>query len=147
MNDYGNPLKGRQRSKKATEEVWSKEKPVLRAGVVRDLLAYRGDVGEGIIRWTERWLVQMVRERSYPPQIAGCDALAALSQFLLPSDALAVLHSLRHDFRASHQVLFPKEDWAFLLKALAEEGMTPPYHVAGLETPQSSRGRSPPRAC
>jgi len=108
------------------EEVIKPVKKVLSASVVKALLEYDGVVGDGIIRWTERWLVQLVREKSLPPQLAGSDVMGALSQFLTPSDALAVLKSVRSDFRREHPVLYPTEDFSFLLKAFQSEGM-PPY--------------------
>jgi hypothetical protein len=123
MSSYGDPLKGRQRTKEVKEEVIKPEKRVLTPPVCRELLDYKGAVGDVIIRWTERWLVQLVRERSYPPQIAGCEALASLASYLTPSDALSVLESIRRDFRHQHPILFPKEDFAFLLKAFADEGI------------------------
>lgn len=131
MVDYGNPLKKRQRSeaKKEKEEVIRPERRVLNASVCRDVLDYKGVVGDGIIRWVERWLVQLVRERSLPPQIAGCDVMAALNQYLLPSDGLEVLETIRRDFQREHPALFPKEDFSFLLKAFELEGivLAPPY--------------------
>ena len=125
MSDYGNPLKNRQRTevKKVKEEVIKPEKKVFSASVVKSLLDYDGVVGDGIIRWTERWIVQLVRERSLPPQIAGSDVMGALTQFLTPSDALDVLARVRADFRREHPALYPKEDFAFLLKAFADEGI------------------------
>ena len=133
MSDYGNPLKGRQRSevKKEKEEVIKPDKKVFSASVVKSLLDWKGDVGDGIIRWTERWVVQLVRERSLPPQIAGSDVMGALTQFLTPEDALDVLTKVRADFRREHPALYPKEDFAFLLKAFEAEGirLSSPDHL------------------
>lgn len=124
-----NPLK----KKVAPKEVVVKPKKILNTSVVKSLLDYDGVVGEGIIRWCERWLVQLVRERSYPPQIVGLDALGTLTQFLTPSDAMEVLTKIRMEFRKEHSILFQKEDFGFLLKAFADEGI-----------PQSSLVRLPP---
>ena len=119
--NYGDPLKGRQRTKEVKEEVIKPPKKVLSGAVVKALLDYDGVVGDGIIRWAERWLVQLVRERSLPPQIAGSDVMGALSQFLPPSDALDVLKRVREDFRREHPAMFPKEDFSFLVKAFEAE--------------------------
>lgn len=125
MSDYGNPLKGRQRSevKTKTEERFKPETKVFSASVVKALLDYNGVVGDAIIRWTERWVVQLVRERSLPPQIAGSDVMGALSAYLTPSDALDVLTKVRADFRREHPANFPTDDFSFLLKAFADEGI------------------------
>ena len=133
MSDYGNPLKGRQRTevKKETEERFKPEKRIFSASVVKALLDYKGVVGDALIRWTERWVVQLVRERSLPPQIAGSDVMGALSVYLTPSDALDVLTKARADFRREHPALNPTEDFAFLLKAFADEGihLSSPDHL------------------
>lgn len=122
MSDFGSPLRPKK-VKEVKEEKIVPEKKVLSAATCKALLDYKGDIGDGIIRWTERWLVQLVRERSYPPQIAGSDALGALTQYLTPSDALNVLETIRRDFRREHQALCPKEDFSDLVKALTTEGI------------------------
>ena len=111
------------------------EKKVLSAAMCKALLDYKKDVGDGVIRWTERWLVQLVRERSYPPQIAGSDALGALRQFLNPSDVLNVLETIRRDFHREHQALGQTEDFGYLVKAFEAEGipLSSPIHYSLLD--------------
>ena len=123
MSDHGNPLK---KKKEVKEEVIKPEKKVLPGSVVKALLGWKGVAGDSLRLWVERWLVQLVRERSLPPQIAGSDVMAALDQFLTPSDALDVLAKIRLDFQREHPALHQTDDFAFLLKAFADEGM-PPY--------------------
>jgi hypothetical protein len=130
MSGFGSPLK-QKKVKVEKEEVWKKEKKVLSASVVKKLLEWDGDCGEGVIRWTEQWLVQLVRERSLPPQIAGSDVMGALVHYLTPTDAVEVLAKIRKEFRDTHPIYFPKEDWSFLEKAFEVEGiqLSSPDHL------------------
>lgn len=123
MGDYGNPLKGKQRTeiKPIKEEVIKKQKPKLKSSCVKSLLDYKEDVGESILLWTERWLEHLIRQHSYPPQILSSDVLSALNLYLTPKDSLSVLEEIRKDFRNEHLMLFPKEDFSFLLKAFEDE--------------------------
>jgi hypothetical protein len=122
MSQFGSPLKPKK-VKVEKEEVWKKEKKVLSASVVKKLLDWDEEVGDGVIRWTEQWLVQLVRERSLPPQIAGSDVMGALVHYLTPCDAVEVLAKIRKEFRDTHPIYFPKEDWTFLEAAFEKEGI------------------------
>ena len=122
MSEFGSPLK-KKKVVEVKEEKWKVEKRVLSAATTKKLLDWDGDCGDGVIRWTEQWLVQLVRERSLPPQIAGSDVMGSLTHFLSPNDALEVLAKIRREFRDTHPIYFQKEDWSFLEEALRREGI------------------------
>jgi hypothetical protein len=50
--------------------------------------------------WIERWIEQLVRENSYPPQLKSNDFVSALSKFLTAKDAIAILERIRRDYAA-----------------------------------------------
>ena len=88
-------------------------KPVLSKGAVRKLLDCEFEVDAGMIFWTERWLDQVIREKSLPPQIALRDPMGQLTHFL-GTDALKIFENIRADFKSSFPSLHPKDDYSFL---------------------------------
>ena len=88
-------------------------KPVLSKGAVRKLLDCEFEVDVGMIYWTERWLDQIIRERSLPPQIAQRDPVGQLTLFM-GTDALKVFEGIRADFKKAFPTLHPIDDYSFL---------------------------------
>ena len=130
MGDWCSPL----RKKKVKEEVvkagvssskdiplFKQEKLTLSKGEARKFLDYSPSLQQ--TAWCQRWLEQMIRERSLPPQIAGADGYGYFCSFLNPEDALKVLETLRADFQKVVP-LEPKGDFDFLT-CLPESGA---YH-------------------
>ena len=104
-------------------EKFKPQKPKVGKASAKMLVECQMDLPREAILWVERWLVQLVQERSLPPQIAGENPFGALAQLLAPRDVLEVLERIRKEFRQSFPYLFEKEkeDFAFLEEALKLE--------------------------
>jgi hypothetical protein len=96
-------------------EKFKPEKSVINKSNARQLVGASLDPSQML--WLQRWLEQLVRERSYPPQIAGKEPFQALTQFLAPKDCLDVLELVRK----AYQQQYPnsskqeeEEDFGFL---------------------------------
>lgn len=119
--NHSNPF-SKQKQKKQKEalmidvplEKFKPLKPKLSKGAAKALVEVSCSASE--LLWIERWLTNLVQERSLPPQICGADAFDALTTYLAPTDALAILDAIRADFLAAHpQRDKPKDDFDFLL--------------------------------
>jgi hypothetical protein len=119
--NYGSPLtKDQKKQKTVIEEEkplekFKPEKPFINKSNARQLSGVACDTTQML--WLQRWLEQLVRERSYPPQIAGKEPFFALTQFLTNEDCIRVLETLRLDFQRQFPSLSVKEegDFDFLL--------------------------------
>ena len=70
-----------------------------------------GDDDELQCRWMERWIDQLVRENSYPPQLRSADFYSLLGTFFSGDVALAILERCRNEFaRAFPLTQKAKED-------------------------------------
>ena len=117
-------LKSSEKAKKPKDDLqpFKPVKPKIGKASAKHLVEFKGDLSKQQILWIERWMTQLVQERSLPPQIAGADAFAALAQILAPADCLAVLEKLREDFARAFPLSVPqKEDFAFLESAVAAD--------------------------
>ena len=109
---WGSPLKLKKQKEQSitkTDILPSKEpekipkfkpdKPNLTLSEAKKVLGVSGHLSHSEIAWVERWLSQTVRERSYPPQLAGKDAYGQICLFLNPGDSLALLEAIRADYK------------------------------------------------
>jgi len=97
--DWTSPLK-KPKSKKPDElALFKTPKPKISIGSTRSILDTHNDVGIEVARWVERWITQLVRERSLPPQLISSDFLAVLGKFLRAEDALEILTNIRNDYK------------------------------------------------
>ena len=129
MNSWANPLKSKK-VKKEKEEKPTKEKelPKFKA----DKLTLTKSEAKKILNlehqtpssqqtaWVQRWLEQLIRERTLPPQLAGADAYGQLCQFLTPEDVLDVLLRVRSDFGKTLQTDKRQGDEFDFLRGLGE---------------------------
>jgi len=126
---WGSPLKPKKEKKvlsseptptKATEKELEKFKPVkltMTKSEAKKILDYKKDLAYQQIEWVQKWLETVIRERSYPPQLAGADAYGQMMLFLNPADALALLERIRSDFLKTVPLEKKKEeeeDYRFL---------------------------------
>ena len=70
--------------------------------------------------WTQRWMEQIIREKTLPPQLAGADAYGQIMLFLNPEDALRLLEQIRSDFAKTLPLDAKKEDEFAFLRGLGE---------------------------
>lgn len=60
--------------------------------------------------WLERWIEQLVRERSYPPQLKSDDFFSLLSRYFENKVALEILEKVRKEYRHAFSLTEPPED-------------------------------------
>lgn len=103
----------------APPEKFKVEKPKLSTKTGKELVEHSCSPTE--LMWIERWLDNLVRSRSLPPQCCGKDAFGALTKFLAPQSVLEILEQLRKDFAAAHPSRSREvEDFGFLLAVTGE---------------------------
>ena len=110
MSGWGNPLKPKapkkEKEERGPKEPKTKELPKFKAVKLtltkseakKVLNLERRTPSVLQTAWTQRWLEQLIRERTLPPQLAGADAYGQLCLFLSPDDCLRVLTQIRADF-------------------------------------------------
>jgi hypothetical protein len=107
MIDWVTPLK---KPKKKETEDFKKVKCVIPAATVKKVMGVTA-VDEVQCRWMERWIDQLVRENSYPPQLKGADFYSLLGSYFSGEVALAILERARGEFaRAFPLTQKTKED-------------------------------------
>jgi hypothetical protein len=125
---WGSPLKPKKEKKvlstehtstKTTEKELEKFKPVkltMTKSEAKKILDTKKELAYQQIEWVQKWLETIIRERSYPPQLAGADAYGQMMLFLNPADALALLEQIRLDFQKTVPLEQKKEvdDFQFL---------------------------------
>jgi hypothetical protein len=119
---WGSPLKPKKEKKvlsseptptKVIEKELEKFKPVkltMTKSEAKKILDYKKDLAYQQIEWVQKWMDTIIRERSYPPQLAGADAYGQIMLFLNPMDALALLEQIRSDFQKTVPLEKKKED-------------------------------------
>jgi hypothetical protein len=120
---FGSPFGKDWKPKKQEEaiETFKPIKPKVSSSSARQLVEFKGVFSREMLLWIDRWLEQLVREHSYPPQIVGKEAFSVLSRFLPTSDALKVLENIRLDFRNNFPLTAEVEELEYLNEALALE--------------------------
>jgi hypothetical protein len=116
---WSSPLKEKKPTK---AEVEAKEKPLkkkkcpIKVGTAKAICdpEVKRDVGRDVCEWCERWIEQLVRERSFPPQMVSDDFLPMLSKLLPNDEALAILSQLRADFKRHFPRKESEDDLAWL---------------------------------
>ena len=98
MSDYGSPLKPKK-VKIEKPEVLKKKKKLLPKSEAKKILAYKKDLSQGQVEWVERWLKQLIEERSLPPQFLGKDAFGKIQETLSSEDSTKVFERIRADFQ------------------------------------------------
>jgi len=100
---WGSPINNEpkekpSKKKEVIEKPPKKKKCPITKTAARTLLGIKGTITTSQCEWVERWLTQLMRERSLPPQICSENAFGILSQFLSHSDCLDVLQKIRTEF-------------------------------------------------
>jgi hypothetical protein len=105
-NIWGSPFSADQRKakeqKQKTEPKEPKEKPkkvsrLSRADVRLILDCPAASINESVIAWVERWMTQLIQERSFPPQLVRAGAHQYLLDFL-GEGATEVLNGIRREY-------------------------------------------------
>jgi hypothetical protein len=128
MAEWGNPLKPKKAKKedkepKAPKELakFKPEKLTLPKSEAKKILnlAHRTPTTQQTA-WVQRWLEQLVRERTLPPQLVGAEAYGQICLFLSPDDSLKVLEQIRADFGKTLPLETQPSDEFHFLRGLGE---------------------------
>jgi hypothetical protein len=99
-NIWGSPF-GKDQKKpkeKAPKEEKPKKIPRLTKSDVRMLLdCSAGSINDVVLCWVERWMTQLMQERSFPPHLVRAGGYQYLLDFL-GDGATEVLNAIRSDF-------------------------------------------------
>jgi len=71
--------------------------------------------------WFDRWIDQLVRERSYPPQLKSDDFYSLLGRYFEGKVILEILERAREDYRRAFPLCEPVEevgDLSWLVSAI-----------------------------
>jgi len=104
MGDWGNPLRAKQ--PKAAKPPKAEKRILIPKFKPEPLTLTKSEAKKFLnhspsrlqTAWCQRWLQQLIRERTLPPQLAGADGYGQFCSFLSPDDCLKVLEKLRADF-------------------------------------------------
>ena len=94
---------------KEQERLFKKAKPVISKGSVKRAVLVK-NVDEAGCYWMENWIEQLVRERSYPPQLKSDDFYSLLGHYFAGPTILSVLESARTDYRRAFPMADPQEE-------------------------------------
>jgi len=112
-NIWGSPFNKDQKKPKEArtpKEEKPKKVPRLTKSDVRMLLdCSAGSINEPLVCWVERWMTQLMRERSFPPHLCRAGAYQYLLDFL-GDGATEVLNAIRRDHYGSGSGIQPNGD-------------------------------------
>lgn len=104
------------RKKKALEDPlkeelkkFKKAKPLTSKGSVKRITGAKNVDSAGCY-WFDSWIDQLVRERSYPPQLKSDDFYSLLGRYFEPRTILEVLEKARAEYRRAFSLSDPAEE-------------------------------------
>jgi len=112
--------------------LFKKEKPVISKAQLKRIVGVKNVDTTGCY-WFDCWIDQLVRERSYPPQLKSDDFYSLLGRYFDGRVILDILERAREDYRRAFPLCEPVEDvgdLSWLVEALKAD----PAVVAFLPT-------------
>lgn len=98
------------------EKLWKEElkkfkkaKPLISRGALKRITGVK-NVDRAGCYWFDEWINQLVRERSYPPQLKSDDFYSLLGKYFDGKTILEILEKARREFRQAHQLCEPVEE-------------------------------------
>jgi hypothetical protein len=103
-------MKKDEAKEKAKEQalLFKKSRPVLSKASVKRVVLVK-NVDEAGCYWLEHWIEQLVRERSYPPQLKSDDFYSLLGRYFDGPTILSVLERARADYRRAFPLAAKEE--------------------------------------
>jgi hypothetical protein len=103
-------MKKDEAKEKAKEQalLFKKSRPVLSKASVKRVVLVK-NVDEAGCYWLENWIEQLVRERSYPPQLKSDDFYSLLGRYFDAPTILSVLERARADYRRAFPLAAKEE--------------------------------------
>ena len=78
--------------------LFKKDKPIISKGELKRIVAVKRVDTTGCY-WFDRWMEQLVRENSYPPQLKSEDFYSLLSRYFEGKMILEILEKARTEYR------------------------------------------------
>lgn len=85
---------------------FKKSKPIVSKAAVKRITGVSNVDAAGCF-WLDTWIEQLVRERSYPPQLKSDDFYSLLGRYFAPDTILEVLEKARTDYRRAFPLADP----------------------------------------
>ena len=103
------PPPTREEAEAKIKKMFKKPKCCISASQTKKVLA-SPHADTLICEWLERWIDDLVRSRSYPPQLRSNDFYSLLPTYFEPMTVLKILEEVRLAFSLAFPLLKPKED-------------------------------------
>ena len=108
--NWESPLKPKKEPKNdpiTTElKLFKKPKPLISKATVKRI-TYVKDADTASCFWFDRWIEQLVRERSYPPQLKSDDFYSLLGRYFEPTTIIEILDKARNDYWKAFPLTLP----------------------------------------
>ena len=88
---------------------FKKDKPLTSKGQLKRIVSVKYVDTTGCF-WFDRWIDQLVRERSYPPQLKSDDFYSLLGRYFTGTVILEILEKARAEYRLAFPLCEPEED-------------------------------------
>lgn len=109
--NWESPIKQKKNAKddpmKEELKKFKKAKPIISKGAVKRITGVKSVDSAGCY-WFDSWIDQLVRERSYPPQLKSDDFYSLLGRYFEPRTILEVLEKARIDYRRAFPLADPE---------------------------------------
>jgi hypothetical protein len=79
----------------------------ISVGQAKRILNTKEELSPFVLNWILRWIDQLCKENSYPPQLIGGNFLSNLFLYFEPTKSAEILERLRKDFKESHLSSLP----------------------------------------
>jgi hypothetical protein len=123
------------KAKEAKEQIalFKKEKPLISKGQLKRITGVKNVDAMGCY-WFDRWIDQLVRERSYPPQLKSDDFYSLLGRYFDGKVILEILEKARIEYRRAFPLCEPEcDDLSWLIGVLKADpnamSLLPPNYL------------------
>jgi hypothetical protein len=115
--------KDKIKEEKEQRALFKKDKPLMSKGQLKRIVGVKNVDTTGCY-WFDRWVEQLVRERSYPPQLKSDDFYSLLGRYFEGRVILEILEKARGDYRRAFPLCEPVEevgDLSWLVEAIRRD--------------------------
>lgn len=77
---------------------FKKPKPIISRASIKKMTGVKSVDSMGC-QWADRWIMQLIQENAYPPQLLSADFESMLGKFFEIKTALSIIERFRTDYR------------------------------------------------
>lgn len=107
--NFSSPLKKRRTKVDDSLKDFKKKRPLLSNASVKRICSVKTS-DTACCQWLQNWIEQLVRERSYPPQLVSDDFYSLLSRYFDSKVIIEILEKVRYDYRRAFPLSEPIEE-------------------------------------